>query len=193
MAEITLPQPRWTGSPLAGRTILPSQRTGLGDSLQFVRYAELVKQQGGTVIVACPRPLREIVATCPGVDRVVIAGESPPPFDVHLPLLSLPGIFCTSLDNIPAKVPYLWSHCAIDRTLAEHFGKTQSQLKIGIAWQGNLQNADDRFRSIPLSRFVDIAQMPGTRVYSLQMGAGREQLAEVARSLGNHRPWRSTW
>ncbi len=182
MAETTLPRPRWTGFPLAGRTILLRSEQGLGDSLQFVRYAELVKQQGGTVMVACPRPLARIVATCPGVDRVVIPGESPPPFDVHLPLLSLPGIFRTSLDNIPAKVPYLRP----DAQLVEHWqntlGKHESQLKIGIAWQGNLQNADDRVRSIPLSRFVDIAQMPGARVYSLQMGAGREQLAEVARS-----------
>jgi tetratricopeptide (TPR) repeat protein len=105
--EGNLPQPRWDGSPLAGRTILLRAEQGLGDTLQFVRYAEFVKAKGAKVIVECPRQLARLVAGCAGVDEVVVEREPRPPFDVHIPLLSLPNIFNTSLDSIPNRVPYL--------------------------------------------------------------------------------------
>src|SRR5207248_1410464 len=86
-------QPVWDGSPLNGRTIVLHAEQGLGDTLQFVRYAALVKERGGKVVVLCPKALNRILASCPAVDQVVGEGATLPPFDVHAALMSLPGIF----------------------------------------------------------------------------------------------------
>ena len=100
-------RPRWTGEPLAGRTVLLQSEQGFGDILQFIRYAELVKRQGATVIVECPPPVKSLLARCPWIDKVVTAGERLPDFDFHLPLMSLPAVFRSSLADIPATIPYL--------------------------------------------------------------------------------------
>jgi hypothetical protein len=172
-------QPRWNGSALAGQTILLYAERGAGDAVQFIRYAELLKQQGGSVLVECRPELARLLATCSGVDGVVIRGEPPPKFDTYVSLLSLPGIFGTSLANIPAKVPYLWPSQSLVEPWKDEL-RTVRELKVGISWQGNPKHAADRFRSIPLSQFAGIARMPGVRLYSLQVGAGREQLTELA-------------
>ncbi len=182
--EPTLPQPRWTGDSLAGRTILLRSEQGLGDAMQFVRYAELVKRQGGRVIVECEASLARLLASCPAVSGVLVKGQPAPRFDVHIPQLSLPGIFGTSLDSIPAQVPYLFPGAELLAQWKEELDAEAAShprpLKIGIAWQGNPANPLDRFRSIPLKHFAGIAATPGVQVYSLQAGAGREQLTALA-------------
>ena len=90
-----------------GKTILLHSEQGLGDTLQFVRYAELVKKRGGQVLLACPRPLASLLQTCPGVDRVCVRGEPIKDVDVQIPLMSLPSIFGSTLTSLPARVPYL--------------------------------------------------------------------------------------
>ncbi len=102
-----------------------------------------------------------------------------PPIDVQAPLVSLPSIFGTSVDTIPAKVPYLG-------TSEESYQQWKTELerepgfKIGVAWQGNPVNTRDHFRSFPLEHLSAIASMPGVRLYSLQAGPGREQLSALA-------------
>src|SRR5262249_60648078 len=89
-------QPTWDGSALAGRTVLLPAEQGLGDTLQFIRYAALVKARGGTVVVECQHALVPLLRTCPDIDRVVAVAEALPPIDVQAPLLSLPRIFETT-------------------------------------------------------------------------------------------------
>jgi hypothetical protein len=109
------------------------------------------------------------------VDEVAIAGGTVPAFDVFAPLMSLPGILGTTLETIPCEVPYL-------RADAGRAGQWRAKLsdegglKVGIAWQGNPTHRSDRLRSIPLAAFEPIARIPGVRLFSLQVGAGREQL-----------------
>jgi Flp pilus assembly protein TadD len=170
-----LPQPPWDGSPLGGRTILLHAEQGLGDTLHFIRYAPLVKQRGGTVVVACPRPLARLLAGCAGIDRVVGQGEPLPAFDTHAPLLSLPRLFGTTLATVPANVPYLSADANLLRRWAEAVGRDPA-FKIGIAWQGNPKQGGDRQRSVPLSHFEALARLEGVRLYSLQKGAGCEHL-----------------
>ena len=169
-------QPVWDGSGLEGRTILLYAEQGLGDTLQFIRYAPLVKQRGGSVIVACQEALLDLLTTCPGVGRAVAVGSTLPDFDTHAPLLSLPGILGTTLTTVPADVPYLFA----DRQLSEHWlqalGPTEA-FKIGIAWQGNPGHPQDRQRSLPLVSFEPLARLDGVRLFSLQKGPGVEQLA----------------
>jgi hypothetical protein len=189
-------QPIWDGSPLAGRTILLHAEQGLGDTIHFVRYAPLVKQYGGYVIVECQEPLVPLLSTCPGVDQS-IAKDSPLPwFDVHAPLLTLPAILGTRLDTIPAKVPYLFAdpdlvetwRQAIDRvepplTTPPSADSPLTQTKVGIAWQGNPAFPNDRRRSIGLALFEPLARLKNVRLFSLQKGPGTDQLAAAAESF----------
>jgi tetratricopeptide (TPR) repeat protein len=171
--------PRWTGGRLDGRSILLWTEQGYGDSLQFVRYAPLVKQQGATVVVECEAALAGILGSCPGVDCVVARGDRLPAYDCHVPLVSLPHVFRTCIDTVPAAVPYLAPRpAALARWNAE-LSRDPSP-RIGIAWRGNQENPTDRRRAIPLAQFARIAQRDDVRLYSLQVGAGREQLDHFA-------------
>ena len=83
--------PRWDGAPLAGNTILVYAEQGLGDAIQFARYLPLVQRRGGRVILECPSALVELLTHVAGADQVIAAGAPLPSFEVHIPLLSLPG------------------------------------------------------------------------------------------------------
>jgi hypothetical protein len=168
-------QPLWDGRPLESRTILLYAEQGLGDTIQFVRYAALVKQRGGSVIVECPRPLVSLLKSCAGIDRLVARGDPLPAFDVQAPLLSLPGIFQTALDNLPATIPCLFADADLVRCWREDLAPLAGR-KIGIAWRGSPAHVDDRARSLPLSCFESLARLPGIRLLSLQKGPGMEEL-----------------
>ena len=96
-------QPIWDGEALPQRTILLYAEQGNGDTLQFVRYAAEVKRRVGKVLVQCPKALVDLISSCPGVDFAGAVNGPFPAFDAQAPLLSLPGIFQTSLETIPAK------------------------------------------------------------------------------------------
>jgi tetratricopeptide (TPR) repeat protein len=170
---------RWAGGPLDGRTILLYTEQGLGDTIQFVRFAPLVGQHGGKVILECQPGLARLLQSAPGIDRVVARGEPLPAFDVNAPLLSVPGLLHTTLATIPRDVPYL--HAPPDRI--EHWRNdlaTWDGFKVGIAWQGNPTFVSDRRRSIPLVHYVPLAAVPGVRLFSIQVGPGIDQLPALA-------------
>jgi tetratricopeptide (TPR) repeat protein len=171
-------QPQWDGAPLDGRTILLHAEQGLGDTLLFVRYARLVKQRGGKVVLACPKALMGLLAGCPGVDELVGQGTPLPDFDCHAPLLSLPGIFGTTPASVPAEVPYLFADAGLVETWRRELAATPG-FKVGIAWQGNPRFKGDRLRSIPLARFQPLARAQGVRLLSLQKAFGSEQLRDI--------------
>jgi tetratricopeptide (TPR) repeat protein len=172
-------QPAWDGSALAGRTVLLHAEQGLGDTLQFIRYAALVKERGGTVVVECQPALVRLLGACPGVDRVVASGETLPPIDVQSPLLGLPRIFETASATIPAAAPYVFADPALVERWRQELGGLRA-FKVGIAWQGSPTHLWDRQRSLPLEKFAALAQVPGVRLISLQHGHGREQAQAVA-------------
>jgi Flp pilus assembly protein TadD len=175
----TFPQPRWDGSPPAGRTILLYAEQGLGDTIQFIRYALLVRRRGGRVVVQCQRSLAPLLSRCPGIDHVVARGTPVPAFDAHAALASLPGLFGTTLDTVPAEIPYLH----LDERLVEHWRRELSALdgfKVGICWQGSPGYAADRDRSTQLAQFEPLARVRGVRLLSLQKGPGTEQIGQLA-------------
>ena len=164
------PSPFGTAPSLNGKTILLFPEQGFGDTLQFIRYAPLVKQNGGRVVFECPAELVRIMRSCPGIDQILTPGDPLPPFDVQASLLSLPTILKTSLDTVPAAVPYLTA----DSSLTEKWRQELSNypgFKIGIVWQGNPRfaqpgcRASDRKRSIPLARFEALARLPRVRLF----------------------------
>ena len=175
-------QPLWDGSPLASRTILLHCEQGLGDSLQFVRYAAPVKATGATVVLFCPPALAHLLETVPGVDRVVCERELIPPCDCQAPLMSLPRLFGTTLATVPAVVPYLAAEPGLTalwrRRLAVHDG-----FKVGVVWQGNPRNRFGRSRSFPLAALAPVVAVPGLRLISLQRRDGLDQLAVLPEGM----------
>src|SRR5262249_5923401 len=123
-------------------------------------------------------PLLNLLRTCPGVVEVLPLGEAHSPFDLYAYMLSLPRLFGTRLDTIPAEVPYLFADENLVARWGEEF-KSVSGYKIGIVWQGRPQNIRDRTRSVPLAAFEPLARQPGVHLFSLQVGHGREQLAAL--------------
>jgi tetratricopeptide (TPR) repeat protein len=164
--------PAWDGAPLDGRTILLYAEQGLGDTIQFVRYAPLVRARGGRVVLEAHPELVWLLRGIDGVEQVIGRGDAPPAVDCQAPLMSLPRVFGTTLESIPADVPYLRPAAPpVPRWAAR-----PSCPRIGLCWQGSPVNRYDRERSIPLPLLARLSGSPGISFVSLQKGAGEEQL-----------------
>jgi Flp pilus assembly protein TadD len=172
--------PAWDGAALDGGTILLFAEQGLGDTIQFVRFAKRVKERGGTVVLRCHRSLATLLARSPGVDRVSVWEERVPRHDVHAALMSVPWILRTPLADVPAEVPYVRADEGLVARWRREVRADSDGLRVGILWQGNLDNPVDHHRSFPLAQFTPLAAVPAVRLYALQCGPGREQVASNA-------------
>lgn len=160
-------QPLWSGkTELARKTILLYAEQGFGDAIQFCRYAPVVAQRGARVILWVPEALRELMSSLAGAPQVVSMKDSPPNFDVHCPLLSLPLAFGTRLQTIPAATPYLHAPLKLTKNWAERI-KSTPRPRIGVAWSGRPTHQNDRNRSIPLEALSALFEINGSFI-SLQ-------------------------
>ena len=169
----------WLGEfPLAGKTILLHAEQGLGDTIQFARYAPLVAAQGAKVVLEVQPELKSLLSRLDGVTAVVARGEAPPPFDVHCPLGSLPLARKTELPVVPAPIPYLSADHA-------HLQKWSARIKklphprIALAWAGNPAHDNDRNRSIALSALAPLLAMPASFI-SIQRDVRSADAAQLA-------------
>jgi len=167
-------QPEWDGSDLGGKTILLHTEQGYGDMIQFARYFPLVKERGGTIIVEAQPLLSRLFSTIEGVGQVVNAGAEIPNFDVYAPMMSLARIFGTTLDTVPAQVPYL---NAPDAFAGQLPATLSPQLKVGIAWAGSATHQDDARRSCPFKIFTEVMGLAAVALYSLQTGRAASDIA----------------
>jgi len=176
------PQPRWDGSPLHGRSILVFGEQGLGDVIQFSRYIPLVAERGGKVILEIDPPLIPLFTNFPGVSRVIAKSGEPPLTDVYVQMISLPYLFGTSMDTVPASIPYIVPDAAKladwQQLLAE-----VNVCRIGLVWRGNPRNPVDLERSCPLAMFSPLAGLAGVRFFSLQVGSGTAEIGLLAGGL----------
>lgn len=179
------PQPLWDGSDLHNKILFLWAEQGLGDTFQFIRYAKVAKDLGARkVIVAVQRPLLAIIAELPYIDQLIAIDQQPPYFDYHAPLLSMPYLTKTTLENTPDEIPYLH----IDNNLVEKWKailNDDHNFKIGICWQGNPNYATQFLRaavaakSMRLTEFLPLMHMQGVTVYSLQKTTGTDQLDDL--------------
>ncbi len=207
-------KPRWSGEGVERKTVLVWAEQGLGDTLQFVRYLRMVKERGARVVFECPGALVRLLGVAAesgdprqalGIDQVVREGQDLPEFDFQVPLLSLPGIFGTRLETIPAEVPYLFADeelvvewnaklaampCfAVHRpsqgdgaraTHSEAVGTAHptKRFLVGINWQGRQELAFAKRRDIPVEMFERLAGVPGVRMVSIQKSEIGDQRSE---------------
>jgi tetratricopeptide (TPR) repeat protein len=172
-------RPKWAGGDVRGRTVLLHAEQGLGDTIQFCRYARLVSGLGARVVLDVPRPLVRLLSGLEGVHQLVAEGAVLPAFDVHCPLMSLPGLFRTEPATIPAADAYLAAEPALVRRWSERLGP-RLRPRVGLVWSGRAEHRQDRRRSLPLARLL--AALPaGFDYVSLQREVRPADQATLAR------------
>jgi tetratricopeptide (TPR) repeat protein len=173
--------PLWLGEPASGQTILLHWEQGLGDTLQFCRYALQVKAAGMKPILLVQAPLKVVAQTLDPEIPVFAEGEALPDFAAHTPLLSLPLALGTTLDTIPAQARYL---CADPVRVAAWRARLRPAAKprVGIAWSGNPAHANDHNRSAPLEALQPLlaADVDWTCLQKDLPDADRQALGEIA-------------
>ncbi len=186
--------PLWDGADVGDARILVHAEQGLGDTLQFVRYAAMVKERCGLLIFECQPPLVRALYSVEGIDQVVSRGADLPRFDYHVPLLSLPRIFGTVEETIPTPPAYITAVPSLTARWRNRIPES-ADLRVGLVWAGNPDHKNDRNRSVPVEDLALLVDIPGISFYSLQKDrelAGTENLgialtdfADTAAAIAN--------
>ena len=154
---------------------------GLGDMMQFIRYARLIKSYGATITVQTFKPLIPLFKLCPFLDDIISFDDYQPFATIRIPMLSLPMIFDTTLQTIPTDIPYLQA----DKQLTQQWQQTlanDKNFKIGICWHAKpiyLEDHKHTRRSIPLTDFIPLSFVPGISFYNLQKIHGTDELNDL--------------
>ena len=173
--------PEWQGGELRGKRLLLYAEQGLGDTIQFARFAPLLASRGATVLLAVQPALCALLRSLPGVAAVLSEGDALPEVDCQLPLMSVPHVSGFDEAQLAGDIPYL----AADPARVESWGRRlpPGAVRVGIAWQGDPRRRIDLGRSLPLAAFAPLAGIAGVRLISLQKHWGVEQLAQLPPGL----------
>jgi Tfp pilus assembly protein PilF len=170
----------WDGRDLAGKRILIFTEQGFGDTIQFARFIPLVAQRGGKIVLGCQPELLRLFHHFDEVDQLVSVQEPLPQTDLFCFLMSLPRIFETTLQNIPATTPYLKIDASQKQKWKNRLGDDDKRLKVGLAWAGRPRHGEDHLRSVSLANLAPLARIPGIRFFSLQKWEAARQIRELA-------------
>jgi len=172
-------QPLWNGHDLIDQTLFLYPEQGLGDFIQFSRYVSLAAQKAARVIVEVPTALVCLYPSLPGADVVIETGQSPGEFDVHFPLLDLPGLFTTNPQNIPASENYLTATGDLTEKWRNRLA-AHKQFRVGLIWAGRPGHSNDKNRSIDPALIAPLLEIDGVKFFSLQV----ERDGEAAKVFG---------
>jgi tetratricopeptide (TPR) repeat protein len=174
-------QPRWRGEALRGERVLLHAEQGLGDTIQFCRYAALVSARGGIPILQVQAPvgrlMRSLAVVRAGQAQVARLGQTPPAFDLECPLMSLPAAFSTTTGTVPWPGAYLAADP--EEIAAKRIPHCGARLRIGLAWAGNPDYKADRKRSAHLATYLPLLRAHDACWVSLQKGAAAAQIGEL--------------
>jgi hypothetical protein len=163
-------QPLWLGAqPIAGKTLLIHAEQGLGDFIQFCRYVPLAEALGANVVLETPASMISLMNSLQGDFDIVEKHKPLPHFDLQCPVMSLPLAFHTTVQTIPANVPYLNADKGKRHIWETRLGRKE-QLRVGLVWSGSAAN---KKRSIPLSQLEPLLQLP-CEFHALQQEIGEE-------------------
>ena len=179
-------QPRWQGEALDGRRILLHAEQGLGDTIQFCRYATLVEARGGVVLLQLQPPverlMQSLAAVRAGLAETHLLGARLPEFDLECPLLSLPAVFGSTRETVPWPGAYLGADLRLvaeKRAAFADGGREARQLRVGLAWSGNPRYKADSQRSMQLKTLLPLLRTTDITWVALQKGPEAEQLAAL--------------
>jgi tetratricopeptide (TPR) repeat protein len=185
-------EPRWLGeTAVAGKTLFLVSDGGLGDALQFCRYATIAAEAGAHVIVGVPHALASLMQTLKGVARVITDGDAVPEYDLNCAMMSLPLAFRTTVETIPASVPYLHAEASATAKWRDRLSGLHGR-RIGLVWAGKSRPWDsvlvalDQRRSTTLASMAPLASVPGCHFISLQLGAPGGQAADAPAGMVMH-------
>ena len=172
VAELSCP--RWQGESLQGKDILVGCEAGIGDMIQFSRYADSLKELGARrVSMLCHPQLLRLLRGLAAIDELIALDQPLPeqPWDYWTPLLSIPRLCGTTLDSIPAPIPYL--RASGERTAEWRQILARRGFRVGLVWKGNPRFENDADRSLPsLAVLAPLATVAGVQFVGLQKGAG---------------------
>jgi len=155
--EIDAALPAWSGRErLTGKTLIVSAEQGLGDTIQFARYLSLVAERGARIFLRAPLALHPLFEPLPHLVGVLLPGQSGPAADYRCRLLSLPRAFATSLETIPAAVPYLEAPAERLAQWHSRLGEKRTKPRVGLVWSGNPLQVNDRNRSLRLAQWLPL-------------------------------------
>ncbi|MEO6928798.1 MAG: DUF5672 family protein [Casimicrobiaceae bacterium] len=177
---------RYRGEPLRDRTLLLSAEQGYGDTLQFIRFAQVFATRGARVIVETPPALAALCASAPGVSQVVATGGALPAHDYCLPLLSSARALALDAAGIATPIPYLHADSARVAHWTSVVAAHPARLRVGLSWAGNPRHANDRRRSIALAMFAPLFALQGVAWYSLQHVDGEAQIGTMPAAHAMH-------
>ena len=171
------PRP-WQGEALAGKSLLLIAEQGIGDTLQFIRYAKPLADTGARIgLYVRQAHVAGLLRNAHGLSEVYAGDAVIPAYDYFCHVLSLPRLCGTlSLAAIPADVPYIEAPANRRDYWRKHLDAIPARLRVGLAWAGNPSNVDDRNRSCSLAALVGLFELPDVAWINLQLGAGREAL-----------------
>ena len=164
--------PRWQGGNASGLRLLLIAEQGFGDAIQFARYAPLMQRRGADISIQCHPKLTGLLETLDGAPKVFATGAPLPPVDAHAPLMSLPHLLGTTLESVPAGIPYLDVASG-----SEHPPATGGRRRIGLCWTGNPNHPDNPHRSVPFEAFAPFLGNQGIDWRGLQFGPAAEDAA----------------
>jgi Flp pilus assembly protein TadD len=167
------PQPFWHGQPIPGKSLLVYAEQGLGDVIQFAGFISQARARAGQVIFECQAPLKRLFEHSGCADTIIAVGETPPPFDYYVPVLSLPLALGTTLDTLPRNP---WLAAPVTDALPP---VPPGHLKVGLVWAGSRTNFNDGRRSIPFPELRPILETPGIALFSLQVPVRPEDQPRV--------------
>ena len=191
------PRHPWQGESLAGRHIYVQAEQGFGDTIQFARYLPMLKARAARVTVRVHQSLRTLLGeNLPGIEVLGDRGTPVPPVDCECALLSLPRLFKTRLETIPASVPYLRPPAEIAQRWRERLGAMPG-LKVGVVWAGRPEHVNDFRRSVDLAALAPLFEVAGVSFASLQVGPSAAALAapgapKIAQVLPEHADFAET-
>ena len=174
------PEIPWQGENLAGKHIYVQAEQGFGDTLQFARYMPLLTARGAKVTLRVHQQLVTLIRE--SLPDITVLGDrgAPAPYQCDAVLLSLPRLFKTRLETIPAQVPYLRAPATAASRWKSRLGKMKG-LRVGIVWAGNPEHVNDSRRSIDLSELAPLFSVRGTSFVSLQFGSRAADLKKLKR------------
>ena len=161
-------QPQWNGEEMGDGLLLVHAEQGFGDTLQFMRYLVLLRPRVRRIAFECQPELLALLESLPGLERIVARGDPLPAFDKHVPLMTLPRIFGTTLATVPAEPPYLTVDPARLARWRERL--SGSGKRVGLVWAGNPKHNNDANRSMRLADLAPLLALDGIRFFGLQKG-----------------------